>query len=99
MVDPENSSSTQGLHASGEVLRESFSLLQPTNFGRYAIVRRLGEGGFGEVFVALDEELHRLVAIKVPRRERVSEPKDIEAYLNEARVLASSVWEWCSTNY
>ena len=29
------------------------------------------------------------MAIKVPRPERVSRPEDIEAYLNEARILAS----------
>ncbi|MFI5457946.1 MAG: protein kinase, partial [Isosphaerales bacterium] len=89
MDDPENPSSTQDLHASSEDSQESFSLLHPTKFGRYTIGRRLGKGGFGEVFLAFDEELDRPVAIKVPRRERVSQPEDIEAYLNEARILAS----------
>ena len=40
------------------------------------------------MFLAFDEELERAVAIKVPRPDRVSEPEDIEAYLNEARILA-----------
>jgi len=56
--------------------------------GRYTILGRLGKGGFGEVFLAHDDDLNRSVAIKVPRPERVSQPEDIEAYLNEARILA-----------
>ena len=57
--------------------------------GRYTILGLLGKGGFGRVFLAHDDDLNRPVAIKVPRPERVSQPKDIEAYLNEARILAS----------
>src|SRR5271157_5010607 len=56
--------------------------------GRYTILRRLGKGGFGRVYLAHDDDLNRPVAIKVPRSERVSRPEDIEAYLNEARILA-----------
>ena len=61
----------------------------PKKIGRYTILGRLGKGGFGEVFLAHDDDLNRPVAIKVPRPERVSQPEDIEAYLNEARILAS----------
>jgi len=57
--------------------------------GRYTILGLLGKGGFGKVFLAHDDDLNRPVAIKVPRPERVSRPEDIEAYLNEARILAS----------
>ncbi len=89
MDAPENPSSTQDVHASSEDSQESFSLLHPTKFGRYTILRRLGKGAFGEVFLAFDEELDRPVAIKVPRPERVSQPEDIEAYLEEARIVAN----------
>src|ERR1700722_1447542 len=89
MDDPENPSSTHDLHASSENSQESFSLLHPPKIGRYSILRRLGKGGFGEVFLAFDEELERSVAIKVPRPERVSQPEDIEAYLTEARIVAN----------
>ncbi len=89
MDEPENPSSTQDLHASREDSHESFSLLHPTKIGRYNLLKRLGKGGFGEVFLAFDEELERTVAIKVPRPERVSQPEDVEAYLEEARILAS----------
>src|SRR5262249_39776914 len=48
----------------------------------------LGRGGFGIAYRGYDDELRRDVAIKVPRRERVSRPADVEAYVNEARVVA-----------
>ena len=87
--EPENLSSTDDVRSSGEDSQESFSLLHPTKIGRYTILGRLGKGGFGEVFLAHDDDLNRPVAIKVPRPDRVSQPKDVEAYLNEARILAS----------
>jgi serine/threonine protein kinase len=60
----------------------------PSRVGRYRIIRRLGQGGFGRVYLALDNDLDRPVAIKVPNSERISDPEDVEAYLNEARILA-----------
>jgi serine/threonine protein kinase/formylglycine-generating enzyme required for sulfatase activity len=61
----------------------------PTHIGRYRIERLLGKGGFGLVFLAHDDQLHRLVAIKVPHPERVAQPEDVEAYLTEARTVAN----------
>jgi serine/threonine protein kinase/formylglycine-generating enzyme required for sulfatase activity len=60
----------------------------PAAIGRYRVLRRQGEGSFGVIYLAHDESLDRLVAIKVPHRERVVRPEDLRAYLEEARALA-----------
>lgn len=60
----------------------------PEKIGRFEIGRLLGFGGFGEVYRAYDEVLHRDVALKViPRRAGM--PIDEGDYrLNEARAAA-----------
>jgi serine/threonine protein kinase/formylglycine-generating enzyme required for sulfatase activity len=61
----------------------------PRQIGRYRVERLVGEGGFGRVYLAHDDQLHRPVAIKLPHRHRISQPEDLEVYLAEARTLAS----------
>ena len=61
---------------------------QPLRIGRYRVERILGQGGFGMVYLAHDDQLQRLVAIKVPHARLVAQTTDAEAYLTEARTVA-----------
>ena len=56
--------------------------------GRYQIIRKLGQGGFGVVFLANDSDLDRLVAIKLPHIQRMHDDAFRKTYLQEARTLA-----------
>ncbi len=61
----------------------------PLRIARYRIEKVLGKGGFGIVYLAHDEQLNRLVAVKVPHASLISKPEDADAYLAEARTVAN----------
>ena len=64
------------------------SLAAASMIGRYRVIRPLGRGGYGRVYLAHDAELDRRVAIKLPDPGRILDPDEVEAYLDEARALA-----------
>jgi serine/threonine-protein kinase len=56
--------------------------------GTYQIVRLLGQGAFGAVYLARDRILHRLVAIKMLRLERAASETERARFRLEARTAA-----------
>src|ERR1700757_4313516 len=69
--------------------RKPSPVAAPRMIGRYRIERVLGTGGFGLVYLAHDDQLQRLVAIKVPHTRLVTQTTDADAHLAEARTGAN----------
>jgi len=59
----------------------------PEQFGRYRIVRRLGQGAMGDVYLAEDTQLNRQVALKVPKLEKENKAL-LDRFYREARAAA-----------
>jgi predicted Ser/Thr protein kinase len=61
----------------------------PAPFGRYELLKLLGQGGMGAVYLARDTQLDRLVALKVPFFTATDGPHVLERFLREARAAAT----------
>jgi len=67
---------------------------QPANIhqprlGHFEVIGELGQGGMGSVFIGLDENLGRRVALKVIRSDQRLDPMRKARFLREAKVLSS----------
>jgi formylglycine-generating enzyme required for sulfatase activity len=61
----------------------------PPAFGHFRILRKLGEGGMGAVYLAEDTQLGCRVALKVPYLSAEDGPKVVERFYREARLAKS----------
>ena len=64
-------------------------MLAGQRFGRYEVHTKLGEGGMGEVYTALDSELGRSVAIKLLPSEFTTDDDRRSRFRQEARVISA----------
>ena len=60
----------------------------PTKIGAFEVIRQIGTGGMGAVYLGRDPELDRQVAIKVIREE-VHDQEVMDRFLREARAAAA----------
>ena len=74
--------------SAGSPGEESPSSPKPRRFGRYAVRRAIGRGGFATVYEGFDGELERPVAIKVAHIGRTDSTEGRAAFVKEARQLA-----------
>ena len=80
--------STPAIAQAGAILSDDSSLIG-RQLGPYAIRSRLGTGGMGEVYLAEDTRLRRLVALKALHDEGAATPEGRERLLHEARAVAA----------
>ena len=73
--------------------------LPPEWIDRFKVIRTLGGGGFGHVYLCYDDKLRRQVAVKVPRPDRLSSAQARELFLREARNVAALHHEAIVTLY
>ncbi len=62
--------------------------MSATVISHYRVIKRLGEGGMGEVFLAEDTKLRRLVALKTLRRDSRASPEARARLFQEARAAS-----------
>ena len=68
--------------------RDLGSFVEGQQLGRYKLVRPIGAGTFGTVWLGFDAQLKRPVAIKVPNQNRFSSQQQRELFLSEAQNVA-----------
>ncbi|HEX4354650.1 MAG TPA: protein kinase, partial [Polyangiales bacterium] len=56
--------------------------------GRFELIAKIGAGGMGEVFRAVDRATGHQAAVKVLRAESNAEPTHVQRFRKEARILA-----------
>lgn len=59
----------------------------PTHIGAYKLLRKIGEGGMGAVYEALQESIERRVAIKILQPEYARDAEITKRFFNEARAV------------
>ena len=65
------------------------TLAAGTKLGRYEIRSKIGEGGMGEVYLALDTDLNRTVAIKILPAELASNEQRLRRFIQEAKAASA----------
>ncbi len=71
------------------IMRSKEPLAAGRRFAHYEIIRQIGAGGMGEVYLATDEKLGRRVAIKILNDEFSSHESNIQRFLQEAKAASS----------
>jgi len=61
---------------------------QPARIGKYVIEKRLGAGGMGAVYLAVDSTLKRQVALKVLPKDKAGNPTLVKRFKAEALAAA-----------
>jgi serine/threonine-protein kinase len=86
--EPAEQTGTRGTEQESTVVRAETGDPVGARIGAYTITKRIGAGGVGQVYKAVDTMLKRDVAIKVLRDELASDPVFLARFRNEAQLQA-----------
>ena len=65
-----------------------FGVARPATIGRYPVLRQLGAGGMGVVYLAHDRELDRNIALKLLRSDARDGSQGTDRLVREAQAMA-----------
>jgi serine/threonine protein kinase len=80
---------TPAYQAAAEMLVNSLDFKAGKNIAHYRIVRLLGEGGMGTVYLAEDTKLHRKVSLKFISTRFIQDPERLRRFEQEARAASA----------
>lgn len=61
--------------------------LTGSTLGTYRLLEKIGQGGMATIYKAYQPAMDRLVAVKVLRSQQVQDPRVVERFANEARII------------
>ena len=74
-----------GVHTIGTLRREAF---EARRFGQYRLLRLIGAGGMGEVYLAEHQMMKRPCALKLIRPNQATDPKALARFEREVKATA-----------
>ena len=75
--------------AAGMLADEASEFSTGQEVGQYEILRLLGSGGMGQIYLARDTKLGRKVALKFISREFATDPRRVQRFEQEARAASA----------
>ena len=70
-------------------IRQNSSLEAGTIFGHYEIIKQIGAGGMGEVYLAKDTKLDRQVAVKILNEKFAAHESNLNRFIQEAKAASA----------